>query len=121
MKPTLLVVEDEILIRLDFVDLAKTAGFETLEAGDAAEALHILNSRSDIRVVFTDIRMPGEMDGLDLAHQVRERWPPTIIVICSGNEPPDQDALPLDATFMPKPCTRPKVEQLLSEIRASLN
>jgi len=84
MKPTLLVVEDELFLRLDLVDLATDAGFETIEAGSAAEAIAILEARTDIRAVFTDIRMPGEMDGIALAHFVRDCWPPTVIVICSA-------------------------------------
>ena len=120
MKPLMLVVEDELFVRLDFVDQAQGAGFATVEASDAAEAMTILERRDDIRVVFTDIRMPGEMDGLALAHTVRDRWPPTIIVICSGNEPPSKEELPRGVTFMPKPCSGPKIEELLSAIKTEL-
>lgn len=121
MKPTLLVVEDELLLRLDLVDLATEAGFETIEAGSAAEAIAILEARSDIRAVFTDIRMPGDMDGIALAHFVRDRWPPTVIVICSANNPPNPSDLPQNTTFIAKPCTGPKIERLLSSIHAELN
>jgi len=120
MKPLLLVVEDELLVRMDLVDLAEEAGFTTLEAGSAAEAMDILEHRNDIQVLFTDIRMPGEMDGLALAHTVRERWPQTTIVICSGNEPPAADELPANVTFMPKPCNGPKIDGLLTAIKAEL-
>lgn len=121
MKPIMLVVEDELFVRMDFVDQAKGAGFETVEAGSAAEAVGILEGRNDIRVVFTDIRMPGDMDGLALAHLVRDRWPPTIIVICSGNEPPSEDELPTGVTFMPKPCSGPKIDHLLTAIKTELD
>lgn len=121
MKPILLVVEDELLVRLDFADLAQAAGFETVEASSADEAVEILQSREDIKVMFTDIRMPGSMDGVALAHYVRDRWPPTIIVICSGNEPPEEDTLPRDARFVPKPFTGDRTEKLLEGIRAELN
>lgn len=117
----MLVVEDELFVRLDFVDQANAAGFATLEASSAAEAMTILERRDDIRVVFTDIRMPGEMDGLELARTIRDRWPPTIIVICSGNEPPSQADLPRGVTFMPKPCSGPKTEELLSTIKTELS
>lgn len=121
MKPMMLVVEDELFVRMDFVDQAQEAGFQTVEAGSAAEAVDILEQRDDIRVVFTDIRMPGEMDGLALAHMVRNRWPPTIIVICSGNEPPSKEELPNGVTFMPKPCSGPKIDQLLMAIKTELS
>jgi two-component system, response regulator PdtaR len=121
MKPMMLIVEDELFVRMDFVDQAQEAGFETVEAGSAAEAVEILERRDDIHVVFTDIRMPGDMDGLALAHMVRDRWPPTIIVICSGNEPPAKEELPSGVTFMPKPCSGPKIDQLLTSIKIELN
>ena len=120
MKPMMLVVDDEPLLRMDLAEMARDAGFETIEAGDASEALTILESRDDIRVVFTDIRMPGAMDGLALAHVVRDRWPPTVIVICSGNSQPRQDELPSNAVFMSKPCSGPKVANLLSSIFAEV-
>lgn len=120
MTPTLLVVEDEILLRLDLADLAQQAGFETVEAGGAAEAIEILEARDDIRVVFTDIRMPGDMDGLALPHFVRDRWPPTIIVICSANEAPKNHELPASTQFVSKPCTGPKIEKLLNDIYADV-
>jgi two-component system, response regulator PdtaR len=121
MKPILLVVEDELLVRLDFADLAQAAGFETVEASSADEAVEILQSRDDIKVMFTDIRMPGSMDGMALAHYVRDRWPPTIIVICSGNKPPDAETLPREARFVSKPCTGDRTEKLLENIKAQLN
>lgn len=120
MKPMMLVIDDEPLVRMDLVDMARDAGFETLEAGNASEALTILESRDDIRVVFTDIRMPGAMDGLALAHLVRDRWPPTVIVICSGNSQPSQEELPSNVVFMSKPCNGPKVANLLSSIVAEV-
>jgi CheY-like chemotaxis protein len=74
--PVVLIVEDEMVIRLGAVKMAEDAGFEVLEAANADEAIEILESRNDIRLVFTDIHMPGSMDGLKLAHAVRDRWPP---------------------------------------------
>lgn len=73
MTPVLLVVDDEPLIRMDLRQLAEEAGFDVLEAGTAVQARQVLERRSDIRVVFTDIRMPGDMDGLELAHYIRRR------------------------------------------------
>ena len=76
---TALVVEDEALVRLDLAESLQAAGYKTVEAASADEAIAVLQSNSDIRVVFTDIQMPGAMDGLALSHYVRKRWPPTII------------------------------------------
>lgn len=121
MKPTLLVVEDELLLRMDLVDLANDAGFDTIEAGSAAEAIETLRTRDDVRAVFTDIRMPGDMDGLGLAHFVREMYPPTVIVICSANQAPEPSKLPASALFVPKPCSGPRIEQLLADIFAELS
>jgi two-component sensor histidine kinase len=78
-----LVVEDEMLLRMRAVDMVEDAGFTSVEALDADEAVAILESRSDIALLFTDIQMPGSMDGLKLAHAVRERWPPTVSAIAS--------------------------------------
>src|SRR3979490_1301710 len=79
-----LVVEDELLLRLRAVDMVEDAGFTSVEAVDADEAVAILESRSDIALLFTDIQMPGSMDGLGLAHSVHERWPPIKIIMVSG-------------------------------------
>src|ERR1700693_4374987 len=79
-----LVVEDEFLIRINAAEMIEEAGFEVLEASNADEAVAILEARLDIAVVFTDIQMPGSMDGLKLARAVRDRWPPIHIVATSG-------------------------------------
>ena len=75
-NPVILVVEDEVLVRMVAVSVAEESGFEVLSAATADEAIGILETRSDIRLVFTDVHMPGSMDGLRLAHAVRGRWPP---------------------------------------------
>jgi CheY-like chemotaxis protein len=76
IPPVVLVVEDEMLLRMRTVDMVEDAGFTSVEAVDADDAVAILESRSDIALLFTDIQMPGSMDGLKLAHAVHERWPP---------------------------------------------
>src|ERR1700728_1587792 len=101
--PAILIVEDEPLVRLCAVETIETAGFEVIEAASADEAIQILESRNDIRVVFTDIHMPGSMDGLKLAHAVRHRWPPIQIVVTSGHELPTKQDLPEGGRFFPKP------------------
>jgi CheY-like chemotaxis protein len=79
-----LVVEDEMVLRLRAVDIVEDAGFTAVEAVNADEALAILESRSDISMLFSDIQMPGSMDGLKLAHAVHDRWPSIKIILVSG-------------------------------------
>jgi CheY-like chemotaxis protein len=79
-----LVVEDEMLLRMRAVDMVEDAGYTPVEAVDADQAVAILESRADIALLFTDIQMPGSMDGLGLAHSVHERWPPIKIIMVSG-------------------------------------
>src|SRR3954470_17326396 len=79
-----LVVEDELLLRMRAVDMVEDAGFTAVAAVDADEAVAILESRSDIALLFTDIQMPGSIDGLKLAHAVHKRWPPIKIILVSG-------------------------------------
>src|SRR5256885_7980554 len=79
-----LVVEDEMLLRMRAVDMVEDAGFTSVEAVNADEAVAILESRSDIALLLTDIQMPGSMDGLRLAHAVRKRWPAIKIILVSG-------------------------------------
>ena len=76
MKPVVLIVEDEALIRMGAAQMVEDAGFEVLEASNADEAITMLETRSEIRAVFTDINMSGSIDGLKLAHAIRRRWPP---------------------------------------------
>jgi CheY-like chemotaxis protein len=109
-----LVVEDDELIRLNAVDLIEGAGFDVVEAKDADEAIEILLARADIAVVFTDIDMPGSMDGLKLAAAVRSRWPPIEIIITSGKLNPSPQSLPARSRFLAKPYNG---ERLVDTIR----
>ena len=102
-KPVVLIVEDEPLLRLAAVDMIEGAGFEVVEASDATQAVLILESRPDIRIVFTDIDMPHGMDGLKLAAAIRDRWPPIHIIVTSGHLVPPMTHLPADSLFFPKP------------------
>ena len=103
LKPAVLIVEDEPLVRLSAAQMIEQAGFEVIEAGSADEAIRILESRSDIRIVFTDIQMPGSMDGLKLAHAVRNRWPPIKIIVTSGRQLVMEEDLPEGGRFIAKP------------------
>jgi CheY-like chemotaxis protein len=98
-----LVVEDEMMLRMRAVDMVVDAGYTPLESLDAAEAVAILESRSDVALMCTDIQMPGQMDGVGLAHAVHERWPRIRIIVVSGqlNLPPFD--LPPRSRFLGKP------------------
>jgi CheY-like chemotaxis protein len=98
-----LIVEDEPILRLDIAETFISAGFRTFEAASAHEAIEILESHPGICAVFTDIQMPGTMDGIQLAHVIRKRWPPTILVVSSGNSFPGAYTLPPQTAFIPKP------------------
>lgn len=99
----ILVVEDEALVRMGAVSLVLAAGYEALEAADADEAIAILESRDDIDLVFTDIDMPGTMDGLKLCAHIRDRWPPVRLMVASGHKIVEEGSLPPDSRFFPKP------------------
>lgn len=99
----ILVVEDEMLLRMRAVDMVEDAGYSSVEAVDADEAVAILESRSDIALVMTDIQMPGSMDGLKLAHTVHERWPPIRIILVSGQLKLSTAEIPADSRFFGKP------------------
>jgi CheY-like chemotaxis protein len=98
-----LVVEDEMLLRMRAVDIVEDAGYISVEAVDADEGLAILESRSDIALLFTDIQMPGSMDGLALARSVHDRWPPIKIILVSGQVKPTSLDIPPDSRFFGKP------------------
>ncbi len=98
-----LVVEDEMLLRMRAVDMVEDAGYIPVEAADADQAVAILESRSDIALMFTDIQMPGSMDGLGLAHSVHERWPPIKIIMVSGKLKLANTDIPTDSRFFEKP------------------
>jgi CheY-like chemotaxis protein len=102
-QPVVLVVEDEPLLRMSAVDMVETAGFVAATAANAAEAIKILESRLDIRIVFSDIDMPLGIDGMKLAAIIRSRWPPIEIILVSGYFDPGAVSLPPRAKFFPKP------------------
>src|SRR6201986_3267651 len=119
-RPVVLIVEDQILLRMNAIDMIEEAGFEVVEAGNADEAILILESRTDIRVVFTDIQMPGSMDGLKLAAAVRGRWPPIKIIATSGHYVMRDGDLPAGGVFMPKPYTLERVATMLHKLTGQI-
>jgi CheY-like chemotaxis protein len=118
-RPVILVVEDEFLLRMDAAEMVAAAGFAVVEAANADEAIEILETRSDIAVVFTDIQMPGTMDGLRLARAVRGRWPPIKIVATSGHLTVAETDLPEGGRFLPKPYSAVDVTCVLREVIAA--
>ncbi|RYG02511.1 MAG: response regulator [Caulobacteraceae bacterium] len=115
VKPSIvLVVEDELMLRMRAVDIVQDAGFEPLEAISADEAISILESRDDISVLFTDIQMPGSMDGLKLAHLTHQRWPHIRIMLVSGQIAVTDADAPDDSKFFPKPL---EIEQMILELQ----
>jgi len=113
--PNVLVVEDEMVLRMRAVDIVEDAGFTPVEAVNADEAIAILESRSDIDLLFTDIQMPGSMDGLKLAHAVHDRWPGIKIILVSGQVKPSDAERPADSRFFGKPLG---VGQMINELQA---
>ena len=112
--PNVLIVEDEMILRMRAVDIVEDAGFCPVEAVNADEALKILESRSDISLLFTDIQMPGSIDGLKLAHAVHDRWPSIKIILVSGQVKPTEAERPADSRFFGKPLG---VEQMITELQ----
>src|SRR3984893_3514157 len=110
-----LVVEDEMVLRMRAVDIVEDAGFCPVEAVNADQAISILESRSDISLLFTDIQMPGSMDGLKLAHAVHDRWPAVKIILVSGQVTPTDAEKPADSRFFGKPLG---VEKMIGELQA---
>jgi len=118
-RPVVLIVEDEILLRMNAAEMIGDSGFDVVEAHNADEAIEILEARPDIHVVFTDIQMPGSMDGLRLARFVRRRWPPIKIVATSGFVRVGTHDLPEGSRFLPKPYRPEQIVATLRELIAA--
>ena len=100
-RALIVVVDNDVLERMDASYMFWDAGYRVIEAGDADEALHVFETNPDIRLLFTDVSMPGSMSGSDLACQVAERWPKVGIIMASGRAQPDK--LPPGMRFHDKP------------------
>lgn len=112
-----LVVEDELMLRMRAVDIVEDAGFLPIEAVNADEAIRVLESRDDIAALFTDIQMPGSMDGLKLAHLVHTRWPQIKIILVSGQIAVNDSEKPKDSKFFPKPLG---IQQMILELQGMI-
>jgi two-component system, response regulator PdtaR len=100
-QAVIMVVDDDVLERMGAADMFLDAGYRVLQAGNADEALRLFETNTDIRVLFTDVSMPGSMSGADLALDVAKRWPAIGIIMTSGRPRPDK--LPLSMRFHDKP------------------
>ena len=110
-----LVVEDEVLVRMEMVDLIEESGFTVYEAGTADEAIKLMEAHPSVHVMITDIDMPGSMDGLKLSHYVKNRWPPVKIIVASSHIRVKPGELPEQGVFLDKPYDTPKVRAMLSK------
>jgi CheY-like chemotaxis protein len=114
---TVLVVEDEMLLRMRAVDMVEDAGYISVEAVDAEAAFAILESRPGIGLLFTDIQMPGKMDGLQLAHAVHERWPAIKIILVSGQLKLSESDIPPRSRFFGKPL---QADEMIAEMQSMI-
>jgi CheY-like chemotaxis protein len=112
-RPLAVLAEDEPFTRFAAADMLAALGFEVLEAEHAHGALQHLEAHDDVALLYTDINMPGVMDGCDLAHAVRARWPETRIIVCSGCDLSEAALLPDEAHFIAKPCAERLVRKAL--------
>jgi CheY-like chemotaxis protein len=113
---TILVVEDEAIIRMGTAQILQDAGYTVVEAQNADIAIQILENRKDIRVVFTDIKMPGSLCGLRLAHAIRNRWPPIHLIVASGLNAPTEKEFPRMGRFIRKPYAPKHVLKALDDL-----
>lgn len=109
----IMVVEDEPLIRLGMVMAIEDAGYEVIEAANADEAVRKLERADGVKLVMTDVDMPGSMDGIKLAHFVRGRWPPIQLIVLSGKVGVQPSQLPVGAKFVSKPYQEPVLLNLV--------
>lgn len=115
-RSTLLVVEDDPLIRIDLADALADIGYGVLEASGADRAIRLLETHPEIVAVITDRDMPGSMDGMALVRLVRERWPPCALIMVSGQVAPPASDLPAGLRFLSKPVTTGLLGRTLGEL-----
>ncbi|RFC66049.1 response regulator [Fulvimarina endophytica] len=119
-KPqTVLVVEDEPLLRMDVVETLEDAGYDVIEAVDADQALAVLEATDGVGILLTDVYMPGSIDGLELAHRVHREWQGIAIVVVSGHQRFSADELPAGALFLSKPYGPTAIVDLVGQIRTA--
>lgn len=115
-RPIVLVVEDEELLRWQAVVIIEDAGYGVVEAANAEQALAALEQRADVRIMFTDVQMPGAIDGVRLAHVVSQRWPPVRIIVTSGRMRLRADDLPRGGSYLMKPYSALALTDMLRQM-----
>src|SRR5437899_9802897 len=115
-RPVVLVVEDDVLLRWTAIAIIEEAGFDVVEAGAGIEAISVLEKRSDIQTVFTDVELPGSINGIQLAHLIRTRWPSIRLIATSGQLRLREDDLPAGARFLHKPYAVANLTGALKEL-----
>lgn len=113
MRVRILLVEDEVFIRMDVAEVLREAGFEVVEAASADAALEFVESGEPVDLVFTDVQTPGVLDGLALAERIRARYPLMPILIGSGN-PHVEGAASKLGKFVPKPYNPDGVARMIA-------
>lgn len=116
-KPVALVVEDELFVRMLGIDILESAGFDVLEAATADEAIDVLQEHTDVQLLFSDIDMPGSMNGLALAHVVHDRWPKIRLLLTSGYHQLYKAQIPDAGQFLSKPWTQ---QALVAKVQATM-
>jgi len=117
-QPVVLVVDDQELLRLNAAGILEDNGFSVVEAVNSTEALKVMESRPDVRLLFTDIQMPGGVNGLELARLVHERWPHVLLIVTSGGYRPDPPEIADHGSFVAKPyCDR----ELMTEVEEQMS
>jgi len=118
-RPPVLVIEDEPVLRLDALDTVEAAGFEPVEAMDVDHAIHLLETRPDIRVVYMDLDMPRGVRGIEIAARIRDRWPPIEMILTAASFAREELTLPARAVFFPKPVSRPDIVATMRRMAAA--
>jgi len=115
-EPVALVVDDEPLILMDTSDIISDEGYHVIEARTADDALEFLKQHNSLKLLFTDVQMPGKMDGIELANYVAEHWPNIVVIVASGAVNPQPGTLPPTARFMNKPLNQELVVETIREL-----
>ena len=117
-RPVILVVDDETLLRMLAVEHFEDSGYEVLEARDGNEALAILKGRPDIQAIFTDVQMPGQIDGFGVAREARDAIPNCAVVVVSARQWPESGDLQPGMRFITKPYSGQSVVRMFNEMLA---
>ena len=117
-RPLAIIAEDDIIQRMEAADTLTDLGYEVREASHAAEAMAHLEAARGAALLYTDIRLPGIMDGIDLAHICADRWPATQIIVCTACDHDLAADMPSGARFIPKPCLEAQIRTALAALES---